>query len=845
MRLTSLATRSLAARPLRTALTVVGIALGVAVVSATLVIGASSDAAVRAATADLLGSADVRLRAFADAGFGPRTLQELHADPRVVAAAPVSERLLTLSSLSSPEEPVVTVLVMGVDPVAEAALRDPRLVAGVNLSETEPDGALVPQRWAEDHGLGVGDELELSGARPGAAPLRIVGLLADSGFGALARGEIVVAGRETLDASLETPSPVRYIDLDLGTDPDPTLVDDITADLAEPFVIETADDAAARFDAARREVVGVAILFGLVAIVVAAFLVGNTLAMTVGERERELGLLRAVGATSRQVLGIVVRQALILGAIGAAVGVVVGIALAAVLIGILAETRAILLVGMPLPFGGLLTAFGLGVAITLVGAALPAWRAGRTSPLEATRPGRAGERGLSERLRPVVVIELAVVLAGIGLLVVARPDAPLVPVLVSLALLIGGAVAATYLLEPIGSVVGRPFEWFFGAQGLLGRVNLSRDRVRTGLSVGTMMIALAAVVALGTVAESVRAGVADRVGSILPGGHGIRASLPLDVETYRGTFEATTGVDVVSPVLELPAVRSTSDGSEEASVAGIEPNLFADSGSLDISGSSRADAFAALRNGGAALIPDTLAERAGIGVGDRVELAVPGSASVELTVAGVVAHSFPGSSPDGAVLVSLADARDLFGATSASLWILVPEPDVPDSAFSAAVRETADQLAARPVDAEDLAGDAGQTLERLAGLFDAMALVAVVIGALGIVNTLGVGVGERVREIAILRSNGMTVGQVEAMVVTEAAIMGAVAAMLAAIVGLLVAVALVAGGAAAGVADSILLPWPLLVAVLLAGTGVAALAGIYPARVAASLPVVRHLTGFE
>ena len=393
MRLTTLATRGLAARPLRSALAIVGIALGVAVVSATLVIGASSEAAVRAATADLLGTADVRLRAFADAGFGPRTLQELRADPAVVAAAPVSERLITVSSLSSPDEPVVTVLVIGVDPVDEAAIREPRLVAGENLSPDEPNGALVPAGWADAHGLELGDELLLSGQRPGLDPLRIVGLMADSGFGALSGGDVVVAGRETLDAAFEVPSPVRYIDLDLGDDPIPATVDAVTSGLDEPYVIETAEEAAARFDSARREVVGVAILFGLVAVVVAAFLVGNTLAMTVGERQRELGLLRAVGATSRQVLGIVVRQALILGAAGSAIGVVAGIGLAAFLVWLLAATRAILVVGLPLPLGGLLGSFVLGVAITLVGAALPAWRAARTSPLDAARPRQGGETG--------------------------------------------------------------------------------------------------------------------------------------------------------------------------------------------------------------------------------------------------------------------------------------------------------------------------------------------------------------------------------------------------------------------------------------------------------------------
>jgi putative ABC transport system permease protein len=131
------------------------------------------------------------------------------------------------------------------------------------------------------------------------------------------------------------------------------------------------------------------------------------------------------------------------------------------------------------------------------------------------------------------------------------------------------------------------------------------------------------------------------------------------------------------------------------------------------------------------------------------------------------------------------------------------------------------------------------------GLFDVLALVAVAIGALGIVNTLGVGIGERVREIAILRSQGMTVGQVQAMVVTEAAIMGAIGGVLAIVTGLAVAFALVSGGATGDLGAGLRLPWPLLVAVVLVGTGVAALAGLYPARVAATLPIVRPLKLFE
>jgi putative ABC transport system permease protein len=360
-----------------------------------------------------------------------------------------------------------------------------------------------------------------------------------------------------------------------------------------------------------------------------------------------------------------------------------------------------------------------------------------------------------------------------------------------------------------------------------------------------MMIGLAAVVALGTVAESARAATDRRVASILPGGHAIRSGVPLDTEAFRASFEATPGLAVASPVLELPVVRVTAAGQEEAALAGIDPNVFADHDGLLITGTSRDDAFAALRDGGAVLVPEALSERAGIEVGETVSLGVPGGEPHELRVAGIVRYSLPARTDEGALLVSSADAREQFGATTASLWIMVPQADVAPSVFAAAVRETAVQLAAEPLTVRDLAGELSSTLDRLIGLFDVLALIAVVIGALGIVNTLAIGINERVREIAILRSQGMTVGQVQAMVVTEAAIMGAIAGVLALVAGLVVATALVAGGASTELDAGVQLPWPLLIAVVLVGTGVAALAGLYPARVAASMPIVPSLKHFE
>jgi putative ABC transport system permease protein len=287
------------------------------------------------------------------------------------------------------------------------------------------------------------------------------------------------------------------------------------------------------------------------------------------------------------------------------------------------------------------------------------------------------------------------------------------------------------------------------------------------------------------------------------------------------------------------------DTAHEAWLAGIDPTVFQDEGALIFVQGRRAAAFEALRVGGAVLVPEPMAAREGLGVGDTLRVGLPGAEPAELEVAGVVAYSLPSRATDGALLVSLAAARDTFGLVDAELWAVAPQEDVPLSAFRAALQDTAQRSAGQALTAADLADQLGRSLGRLIGLFDVLALLAVVIGGLGVVNTLAMGVAERAREIAILRSHGMTVGQVQAMVVTEAAIIGAVGGLAAVAIGLLVAWTTVALSGPREFAAGLAVPWAILAAVVLLGIGVASVAGIYPARAAAHTSMTDNLRHFE
>jgi putative ABC transport system permease protein len=842
MRLGALAWRGLAARPLRTALTVAGVALGVAIIAAALIAGQAATEAVRRAAQELYGSAQLRVRAFDTDGFTPRTVTALRQVPGVLNAAAVSEeRGRSVTTAAGPNEKVFTLLVIGVDPAEENAIRTYELVAGHFLDPSDQTGVLVNGAWAADNELKIGDELHFNTVD--SPKTHIVGLLGDSGFGAVGAGSVLVADRSFLADVLE--APVRYVDLQVAPGREADVQAALDASMTEPFVVETLADAEQQLGRAQAGFSGLAFLFGLVALAVGAFLVANTLAMTVAERTREIGLLRAAGTTSRQVLGLFLRQGAALAVAGGLLGAAAGLLLANVMIAFLESTRALLIGGPPFSLGALALAFGLGAVVTLAGAVVPALAAARLSPLDALRPSRQPGRTLGGRLPWLAGLAILAVAVGVVLYPLQRGQASLGGALLAVAVLLGGVVLVTLLLQPLAGVVGRPFARFFGAQGYLGRANLGRDPVRTGLTVGALVIGLAAVVSLGIVSGSARQTAAAWVDSILPGGHAIRLGTPDEIENIRPTMTGIPGIKRASAVVEFPAVEVVGNTRREANVAGINPTAFQDSGALLMEDASRTNAFEALRRGGAVLVPRATADRDGIHVGDTIQLALPSADPQSFRVAGIVSYSLPTRTADGAILISLADARDRFGVTQASLWTLEPDGTLPEAAFTAGVDKVAGSLSAQALTARDLSSELSRSLDRLIGLFDVLALLAVVIGGLGIVNTLAVGVIERGREIAILRSHGMTIGQVQAMVVAEAGIIGAVGGVAAVAIGALVAWVTVTVAAPGDFAAGLAIPWALLAAVVLLGIGVASLAGIYPARAAAATSITESLKHFE
>jgi putative ABC transport system permease protein len=387
------------------------------------------------------------------------------------------------------------------------------------------------------------------------------------------------------------------------------------------------------------------------------------------------------------------------------------------------------------------------------------------------------------------------------------------------------------VLGALGRVAGLPFRALFRPEERLARAAIVRDRSRTTLTVGGLAVGLAMVVAVGGVAHQSRLAASVWLAEVIPGDELLTSIQPiaLDDETVTA-IAATPGVTRISPIATFDVAR---DGVRMDAAAVSGADLAAD-GRLRFVAGDRNTALAALDAGGAAILPKSISDRTGLGPGSTLTLGVGDGKVVDLKVAGVVERSLPGSVGE-AVLVGWPDATNVFGVQGADVLAVRYDPGA-EATARPAVDELARESALEPSSLERVAGAVDDALAQVFGLFDALAIVAVIVAALGIVNTLTVSVLERVRELGVLRAAGMTRGQVRRTVVVEAGILGIVGAVLGIVTGLIAAALLIVlPGGAPLVID---LPWPSIAVAALLGVGVSMAAAWYPARLASRLAIV-------
>jgi putative ABC transport system permease protein len=574
------------------------------------------------------------------------------------------------------------------------------------------------------------------------------------------------------------------------------------------------------------------LVFALIALFVGAFTIYNTFSIIVGQRTRELALLRVVGASRGQVLRSVLAEAAIVGFASSAIGVGLGV-LAAIGLEALLSGFGVTLPTGPLTFEPRTAIVGLavGTIVTVVSAIGPARNAVRIPPVAAladrTADGAAGSGaapGFMSTGRRRLIAGAAVAVAGVALLALglSKPVVALVGA-GAVFIFLGVAMLAPAIARPLSSLLGRPLAALLGTPGRLGRENSMRSPRRTAQTASALMIGLALVSAMAvfgaslskTATSSVDQAIsADLLVSANESGQ-LNTSLPAAAAAVPGVTAITT---VYRDRFEFKSTIST--------LTGVTPQHLADDVILRMTSGS-----AAALTQGELLIDSTIASKDHLAVGDTVpvKFAYTGPATMRIGgiyQANVLIQSYLVSSgffrahfrtpAPGAVLLRTNGSP---GAEAAVARALAPYADVQV--------QTRAQFEQAQV----------SSVNQLLGLIYALLALAVLIALIGIVNTLMLSVLERTREIGLLRAVGMRRPQVRAMIRSEAVILATFGAVIGIVIGTLLGLALVSSLRQQGVTETTV-PVVRLVEFLILAALLGLVAASWPARRAARLDVL-------
>lgn len=518
------------------------------------------------------------------------------------------------------------------------------------------------------------------------------------------------------------------------------------------------------------------LVFAIIAVIVGGFIIVNTFSILIAQRTRELALLRALGASRRQVTRSVLVEAFVLSLIASTAAIGLGLLLARGLAGVF-RSFGLDIAGnaLDLTQRAAVISYVVGIGVTVLAAYLPARRAGRIAPIAAMRADSAPERG-SLRRRTLIGAVVLLIGAGFAVAGVVQSDAALIGV---------GAVVWILTIAAISSVVGRPvlllcrslFARLFGAPGQLAGENALRDPRRTGATASALMIGLALVSTIGVLAASLNKSVDDVVDEQFTADLLVQSTTFLPFSTEVGDrIEEVDGIGVMSRQ-QFTTARYDDDTvyltGNDASFDDIYQLKVLD-GRQRISGDE-------------AFITEDFATEHDLGVGDTIDLGFQGGTTLEPTVVGVVENSEVGGSVN-VPLDQLAEAGVLRQDTSISILL---EPGADAQVVHDRVDDAAKSVPIVGVyDKTEFSDQIREQVNQLLYMIYGLLALAIVIAVIGIINTLGLSVIERTREIGLLRAIGMSRTKLRRMITLESVTIAVLGAVLGMALGLTIGVLL-------------------------------------------------------
>ena len=836
--MTLMGLRYLGGRKLRTVLTTLAIVFGVALIFAINLALPSFTNAFKETMSGVSG-ADIQIISASGDLFAPDTvLAQVAAVPQVQAVSGSLERSFTLPTLSNnPLGDTTQIDLIGVDPTSAESVRHFTMSEGRFLQPGDAGKAVIPAGLAElSSQLKIGTTFPLITAG-GLKLYTVVGLLAEQG--SLSSPEIYVSLSDA-QAALNQPGLINRVEVSIDANANRAAVEqDILQTLGSSFRLDTTSNS---LDSLTAVQLGMTVLdlLGVLALMLGAFLIFNTFRTVVVERQHDLAMLRAIGATRRQITLMILIESLIQGIAGTIIGLILGYLLATglsnVISGIMSTYFSGLDVTLQITPGAVLMSVVLGLATTLIAGYLPARAAGRTSPLEALRPETP--TGFHRAARWSLIVGGGLMLAAIALLASGSKGA----VGGALLFLIGMIVASPGLVLPVARLFSPLLTLWFAREGDLARGNLVRQPGRAAITGSTLMIGLAVLILMFATVSAFDQLVTNLTNRSFSSDIVL---IPPAISVYDTVVGANS--DLSTKLAALPETQtvaslryaSAKSADQTLSVLGIDPTTYPQVASLEFNQGQANEAFAALGTGRNAIVsPLALAALKTEYGGDFTMQTAEGAQTYHVVGVASDVLTFKIAS----VFISQANLAADFHKTEDVLIFMNLKPGADKTAALADVQQIVKDY---PQFTAHLSGQYRDTLmETTKGafaIFYALAILILIPAALGLLNTLTINILERTREIGIVRAVGGSRRQVRRIVTAEALLLGIFSAALGVLTGVAISYGFI--GAFGTIGWKVTYTFPLIgiIAAVIVGVMLALFAAILPARNAAKLDIIRAL----
>ncbi|MGB8943674.1 MAG: FtsX-like permease family protein [Streptomyces sp.] len=699
--------------------------------------------------------------------------------------------------------------------------KDPRYDFTKGSAPKSAGDLALDSRTAGRTGYKVGDTVRYSTDGP-VRTAKISGIFDTDDGSVLAGGSLVVFDNDT---ALKALGKTEYDEIDVkaaaGTSETAlkSAVEKILPKETEAVTGgELSDDQDRMIEQDTKSMSQVLLIFAGIALFVGIFIIANTFTMLVAQRTKELALMRAVGASRRQVTRSVLIEAFLVGLVAAVTGFALGIGVALGLESLMNSA------GASLPDGPIIiapttivVALIIGVVVTMLAAWLPGRRAAKIPPVAAMNSVHATPttRGL------VVRNTIGSIIVALGVVMLLMDDNYVMAG--GAATILVGVIVLTPLLSRPFIAASAPLLKPFGVPGKLSRLNAVRNPRRTASTAAALMIGLTLITAMTVVATSMSTAINKMAADSL------KADYTVSMANYqpltpgvREKLDKLPDVEASSPLREA---YGEVDGSY-SSVNGVDEKAFGKLASLDFTSGSLAGL-----SGNSTLMDRETADKKGLKAGDTVPVKFDDDKTVKLRIAGV----YEQNEMINGLFTPLAVVDPHLSKITDKQVLVKMKDGVSDTSEDAIVKALGDNPAIKIQDKDAISNEIAGAINMMLNMLYGLLAMAILIAVLGVINTLAMSVFERKHEIGMLRAIGLDRAKVKQMVRLEAVIISLFGAVLG--IGLGIFMGWAAGNSIVGSLKTYTMEIPVgRIAIFLAIAAlVGVLAAVWPARSAARL----------